>query len=745
MHSFTPILMLFSCAATLPAQAGAVPTSPWHLPFAAAPDVPGELWAAGADYKVVVDDGATFYPRLGATRAENQPLRWRTRCLRIDGTDVLPVTATAPTRRVDGFRVELDHGALIEIYEARDDGVAQSFLVRRPERVGAGAIELVGEITGPLHSEPRAPAHAELVFADAQGMPMVGYGAAFAIDAAGRRLPLTSAFADGRITLRVPAAWLEAAAWPITIDPLLTRQVVWGSAASPARGPQVVRARTLDRLFIAEARQSAGIDWDLTVRAYDDALNLIGHVFSDLSTLSTETCSLALTDAENRLVVALAREAFLQHHVRLYFHDGASLAINSGTTLDVPRPANTHDNVPSIGGSQSRYCYLTFRRDSVQFAGNTPQSRAVGAFVDTQSQTLGPVQDLHTLAGNNYDAEGPRVSGYSEAGGWMVVWQEYNYDNAGDDWDVIAQRISAGGALLGGAALGQASANGWHKLTPHVAGSGSRFAVVFVLRANPGTKTTALEGTSMYFQRVNWPSGGAVQMEPAQLVEINTTETIVLGDVGRALEFDFVTDSLWAATWARLDRSDLRVGRFGYDGKLAERATDQTFVGSFHSPSLCFDPDGMGFPLVYGSTGVWAGDATLARHFVHGAANAVPFGASCAGTMSTINNGTNRPYAGSEFFAIRLLGGRANVPSALVAGAGPTALPLPNGAPGCTLLIDPSLPLLVLPAGVSQPSGELIVGLPIPSATVAIGLRWQFVQVDGGLLWSSSGLRTDIR
>jgi hypothetical protein len=113
--------------------------------------------------------------------------------------------------------------------------------------------------------------------------------------------------------------------------------------------------------------------------------------------------------------------------------------------------------------------------------------------------------------------------------------------------------------------------------------------------------------------------------------------------------------------------------------------------------------------------------------------------------MAASNNGSTRPYAGSQFFALRLLGGRVNAPTVLAAGAAPANIPLPGGGPGCMLLLDPSLPLVVLPVGLSDGAGDVTVPMSIPSRVGNPLLRWQFVQLDGALLWSSAGLFTQIQ
>ena len=61
------------------------------------------------------------------------------------------------------------------------------------------------------------------------------------------------------------------------------------------------------------------------------------------------------------------------------------------------------------------------------------------------------------------------------------------------------------------------------------------------------------------------------------------------------------------------------------------------------------------------------------------------------------------------------------------------------------LLIDPAAALVVLNVGVSDATGEVRVPMAVPSTTSAADVRWQFVQLDGAVLRSSSGLLTQVR
>ena len=113
---------------------------------------------------------------------------------------------------------------LEEHYHPRGDGVEQSFTIQRPIE-GQGDLELVCGFRAsslfPL--PPRAQRAGGIGFVDAHGAFAVRYGQAVVRDSARRGIsvePLLAA--DGRSArIAIPAAWLDAAAFPLEIDPLV--------------------------------------------------------------------------------------------------------------------------------------------------------------------------------------------------------------------------------------------------------------------------------------------------------------------------------------------------------------------------------------------------------------------------------------------------------------------------------------------------------------------------------------------
>ena len=203
-----------------------VPTDRTALPPAAVPihtQAPDDgvdygLWAAGTTYKMSFHDGAVVVPYLGRDYPTNQSLRWRTLSATLGERELR--TRAVPQLSHEEWRAEYDHGGIVEAWELLPDGVEQTFVITRRPAAG-GDLVIRGETLGPLTARARPAAHAPVDFLDAADNPILRYGSATAVDATGRRSPMTTAVTGNVLTLRLNGAWLAAAEFPVVVDPLL--------------------------------------------------------------------------------------------------------------------------------------------------------------------------------------------------------------------------------------------------------------------------------------------------------------------------------------------------------------------------------------------------------------------------------------------------------------------------------------------------------------------------------------------
>ena len=744
-------LVLASQAAAQDRTDRTAPPPMWPVPLHDATDPTDGShahWAAGPDYKVRFDDGMTFFPVLGDRAPRNLPVRWTTERIDIGGARTVAFDHSAVEVAIDDFTYRRSFEGVTEQYDIRSEGVEQRFIIsERPQSHIARDLVVVGHFESELEAQPLNEQHAALTFRDARGTPIVTYGEALAIDARGDTVAMTTTHHHGEVELRAPAAWLARAEWPIVVDPLTSRVRSSPYGIDPAQHPDVVRDDANNNHLVVYSRASSASDADVFVRLRNDDLSELANIYTDFTATDIRYTSAGYVRAPDRFAIAMEVRTPTASHIRLYFHDGGNLGFKSGTELTVAVPPGIHDSRPTVGGAErGNLGYLAFRRDAGPFPIDTARSRVIGMTIDAANATVTTPQTLHTLGLTNFDAAHPQINRTTDDSGWLVVWQELNFDNANDDWDLVSQRLDGSGARLGAAVLGP-SGGGHHKLTPMVAGADGRFAVAFLVRTNHGP-TAATVGDQLLMQRVDWQdTANTPTLGWTGIVEMAATDQNVLelGLTNRPLAHDIDTRSHWAVAWHRTDADDLRIARIGYDGDITEQHVLDTSNGAArtYSPSVAFDCDQDRFTAVYASDGVLSGEPLLARQLTYSNGSPVRYGTSCSGvaTARTALGETAQPRAGSEFFGLTLLNGRANATTWLLASPGAGNTPIP-GAPGCAILLDLSTAPIVVSATIASGRGNAHVPVPLPSTVHGVDAYWQFLQLDGGALSSSRAVRT---
>ena len=296
---------------------------PGVVPLHEAPDDPDGgaygLWAAGRQYKASFHDDPTFIPYLGADYPRNQPLQWRTETIVVGGTAL--VRAGDPVERFHtATRFELRYADVVEAYDVLEEGLEQTFVLHEPP-ANAGDFVVTGTFTTDLHVvEEFTEEHRGIVFADDRGSELIRYGAATVLDAAGRRLPITTTVRDLRVTMTVPATFLESATYPVTLDPLTTPVTL--EAGNEILTVDVCRNDRNDNACLTIARAASATDADVYAwNAPDDLSGLGTLVFTDItsswSTAETTTAHIG-TAAVNRFIVCISREFSTSSGVRIW-------------------------------------------------------------------------------------------------------------------------------------------------------------------------------------------------------------------------------------------------------------------------------------------------------------------------------------------------------------------------------------------------------------------------------------------
>ncbi|MBU1878973.1 MAG: hypothetical protein KJ734_08480, partial [Chloroflexi bacterium] len=165
---------------------------------------------------------------------------------------------------------------LTERYLVQADGVEQLFELAAP--VGSGDLMLTGRVETALAGE-LAPAGGLDFYHN--GRKALRYGAATAFDAAGRSAPVAVAYAGGELALTVPGDWLAGAAYPVTIDPYLTGDILISRGEEEQGYPAVAAndsALFPEWLVVWEDRRDG--DWDIYAQRVDADGMIKGEVIS---------------------------------------------------------------------------------------------------------------------------------------------------------------------------------------------------------------------------------------------------------------------------------------------------------------------------------------------------------------------------------------------------------------------------------------------------------------------------------
>ncbi|MCA8950374.1 MAG: hypothetical protein KDE27_12785 [Planctomycetes bacterium] len=732
--------------------------------------LPYGVWAAGADYKASFHGDVTFVPYLGGDYPENQPWSWRTTSVRVGERELLAtaVRPSEPQRWHDGFRYEYRHAAFTEAYDVRAEGLEQTFVFDRlpVELRAAGPLaagdDLIirGAVTSGLTTAETTLRHGALVFEDAFGRPITSYGAAFAVDAAGRRTPLATGYRDGAIELRVPASWLATAHFPIVVDPLLSVSAI-SFVTSPAENVDIARddIATTDNVMVTLIRRSSASDGDVFAGLTDDGLGTMQIVFSDITTTwSSDDAACAFVAGTQRWAIVLQRyfgsTSPTQSRLRGHAHDSGNLTLSTGVASLITS-ATRNEWRPAVGGVavSGNHALVAFQSEdngSGNFV-NTSNSAVWGVRFDTSSGNGAFGAEFVIRTSTVQDHERPSVNkvaiGFPGPYGWVCMMQVYNPTIAGDDWDLIGKYVNSNGTVTAGGFVPDiANANTHHQLGPIVEGSGERYAVLFTTENLSTTpfKTQLVSGRQVRIERFDWAPGASAPTAAADQPDV-ILASAALNPVYEVacLGYDTVDESHFAAAWRTIAPASptLRYARTGYDGGITEGpATLFDMPGQAPElPGCVFDDDHQTFLFAYGIDSGAALNALYGNVLVYASGPAPTiFAASCSGaTIEWVGS----QQIGSEFCGVQVTNNTGSIGHFLVASLGTSFLPVVDPAvmPGCTLLVQASGPayLATLPF---QFGTVATWNLSLPSVLGPLTLHFQDWLFAGTQFTSSSRL-----
>jgi hypothetical protein len=396
----------------------------------------GAVWAHGAGYKARFDGrGATVIPFLGSDAPANHPIAMQVSAATSAGISLITAEATQATRT--GANVSVDHGGFIETYDLAVDGIGQRFVFDAlPER---GELRLRMDVTSDMNGSDLGTT---LRFENELGH--VDFGAAFAIDAQGRRAALDSTLVDGTIELTVPAGFVQQAALPLTIDPFITFYTVSG-APHTEFSPDVSYDLTTDQWCVVWEDQYSVSDHDIFARVIGNGFTLGAIYTIDFSVDYWTTPRIANNrEAHNFLIVcAVVPQPIASNPagIRGKLLDAMTGAV--GPTLVISANDGAYRNFPDVGGdpnigifASGNYCVVWQRPVSAALVNIEVQ------IVSATGVVFGPTGSLNATAG--YDeyariSKSDGVRGIFQPWNWTAVWQRRYSTNDHDIWGAQIQ------------------------------------------------------------------------------------------------------------------------------------------------------------------------------------------------------------------------------------------------------------------------------------------------------------------
>lgn len=182
--------------------------------FAVVDELGDRAVATGRNWRACfTGQGFDFLPALGKRAPRPYPLH-----VEFDGAarGSEPLATVPAERRTAGKVITMDRGSVVERCEARPEGLEQTFtLARRP--AGKGDLVVRLRLRTELAEVDRQDGTLQW---RAPGLGGVSLGQLTAVDATGQQFAGTLRRAGGAVELVVPSAVVDAAAYPLLLDPL---------------------------------------------------------------------------------------------------------------------------------------------------------------------------------------------------------------------------------------------------------------------------------------------------------------------------------------------------------------------------------------------------------------------------------------------------------------------------------------------------------------------------------------------
>ncbi len=663
----------------------------------------------GPDYRIEwseLDGRLRFTPRLGR---EAPSATWTLELLSIGrGTATLEVGDGSRLIEVDGRQLTLEHRpGLTESVELTTQGAKHSVVLAEPL---AGTGDLVARFSLDAVGLQRDSNSADLWRAGEFGG--VTLGEVKGLDSAGREVLGSSRFVDGQLELRLPSDFVDAAAWPLVLDPLIGSFNSIKTDSMQGHSDLAYCATEDEYLAVYRIDYSVGDTDTYAQRLDSDGGSVGGPILLDSTIMPVTTGARVSADGDLG-VYGVVWERFdgFSEWLEVTGIQASNGAVSpSVATLDVGSGI-AYDADLSGPNADGRWL--------AAFRG--PTGEIFGALVEVASSGAASVVPVagavsFTISGAFQDFR-PRVSQQAseESGYWLVVWERFFSTPAPGDHDLFA-RLVTGTGTTPQSELQIAGAIGPEEIEPAVAMIDfDRFALIFAREQpfSPGLfdvvgipLSATVFGTILGTETVLLGDPNVSEQDPA--VAFNGTSLAVAAEVGTTGLFGpparvylggvdplalSVIDPFAAAG---------SVGSLEYDPALASRwPSGSSCLTSFTVADLTFPSLDIGLREWRPKTG-----------------SITPLLDGACGDFATSAYGA---YGGNTNFRVALKSDAGTAANLLLISA--NRLDLPCGS--CLIVPDPtSGPVLVAPPSVFGTSTSLTLGIPAAAAGRTYFLQW---------------------
>ena len=404
---------------------------------------PGQpIWVRGSDYKASFGpDGFQFIPFLGSQAPQNFPLALNLIEVR-SGDSHWGLESPARVQRAQD-EVRLDHGGVQVSYQVAPQSVEQFFHLG--EVRAQGPIELTLAWNSELHAEPHGQGWR---FANEWGG--VTYSHAIVFDEAGQTRMLAARLTEDRLSLTVPADFVQAAQGALTIDPVLTTFAIDGFAGLHLSRPDVAYSYPNDLYCVVYEESFSSTDSDIYSIFVDGQTDVPSNgAYINVNAAKWASPSIAYQLNDDRfMIVATASESttVFERGIRSRSRNSIDSTVTPEIVIEAPTASYTCQ-FPDIGGDTlagpTSYFCIVWERNY-----GTDRDIAMALYTGTGAVHLAP-SILHSSV--SYDLISPKVS-KSTGGLWgnsifNVAWSATAL-TSGLDNGVLVQQVSWDGSLI---------------------------------------------------------------------------------------------------------------------------------------------------------------------------------------------------------------------------------------------------------------------------------------------------------